>query len=340
MSIDLPHLQDFVSRTNVFTSDGFSSAGSDTDGEGGSGNTPGAPPVSLSPLPTLTLQALAKRSRTVVHSYTLEVPRPSARAPQVQGAARLQEPLLQAGATSGLTSDHAEVQIAEMGAANISEPELYHVCDLRVRLGMALHAASAVAYLHSAELSRNNPLKAKLVHRDIKSLNFLVTDDFTVKLADFGDSRIVAAADAPMTSRRGTLRWAAPEVMQGQGEGQYSERVDIYSLGIVLWELLTGEVPFAELSEFAVVSQVVAGARSKVPAGLPIALRRLLRAMWHRKPHRRPTAVQVCQLLRRFLNRLNVEVERMFWLQQRMPSTGLRSVEREALNNLLTAIQV
>lgn len=340
MSIDLPHLQEFVSKASVFTSGGFSSAGSDADSDAGEAADAGTPGRSLSPLPMFTLQALAKRSRTVVHSYVLDVPRPSAKARRGLSSSPLRTPLMGGGAVAQEHEyDHAEIQIAEMGAANVAEEELYHVCDLRVRLGMALHAASAVAYLHSADLSSSAAQRAKLVHRDIKSLNFLVTDDFTVKLADFGDSRLVAAADAAMTSRRGTLRWAAPEVMQGQGEGQYSERVDIYSLGIVLWEMLTGEVPFAELSEFAVVSQVVAGARPKVPPGLPVALRRLLRAMWHRKPSRRPTAAQVCQLLRRLLNRLNVEVERMFWLQQRMPPTGLRASERRALEAIVGTLQ-
>jgi serine/threonine protein kinase len=234
---------------------------------------------------------------------------------------------------------HAEVQIAEIGAANLSDSELYFVCDLRVRLGMALHAASAVAYLHSAELAPGSRDRAKLVHRDIKSLNFLVTDDFTVKLADFGDSRMVAAADAPMTQRRGTLRWAAPEVMQGkQADEQYSEKVDIYSLGIVLWELMTGMVPFAELSEFMVVSQVVAGARPKIPQDLPAPLRRLLKAMWHRNPSRRPSADQVCSQLCRCLNWLNLQVEHMFWLQQHMPATGLKLADRNALKALIQAL--
>jgi len=118
---------------------------------------------------------------------------------------------------------------------------LYHVLhdpttklNRRTKLKMAYDAASGMAYLH----------KAAIVHRDLKSLNLLVTEDFTVKVADFGLAKVKSIAKSVMTGSihvMGTLAYMAPELLMGK---PFNEKVDVYAFGIVLWEILTRENPF------------------------------------------------------------------------------------------------
>lgn len=81
-----------------------------------------------------------------------------------------------------------------------------------------------------------------VVHRDLKSLNVLLASNFTAKLADVGIAAVQTQGYLTASAGQvmGTLAWSAPELLLGE---QCNEKVDIYSLGVVLWELVTGKVP-------------------------------------------------------------------------------------------------
>ncbi|EKX47066.1 hypothetical protein GUITHDRAFT_106982 [Guillardia theta CCMP2712] len=98
-------------------------------------------------------------------------------------------------------------------------------------LSMALQAAKGMLYLHS--------LRPPVLHRDLKSPNLLVQSDFSIKIADFGLSRF--RVEYTMTFC-GSPKWTAPEVLNGQN---YDTAADIWSYGVVLWELLTRKVPYS-----------------------------------------------------------------------------------------------
>ena len=96
---------------------------------------------------------------------------------------------------------------------------------------IALDVARGLAYLHSRGI----------VHLDVKSLNVLLAHDLTAKLADCGAARALGDRDgATLTSPAGTLAWMAPEVMTGD---RATDKADVYSFGVLLWELSTGERP-------------------------------------------------------------------------------------------------
>lgn len=121
--------------------------------------------------------------------------------------------------------------------------------------------------------------EAWIVHRDIKPENVAIRRDGVVKVLDFGVSALFGDGDATDPIRRpgglaGTLHYLSPE--QVRGEPIIDNRSDIYSLGVVLYEMLTGHVPFAGKSAMAVLAQIVEREPDPLPAFVPDALRELV----------------------------------------------------------------
>ncbi|XP_070064900.1 mitogen-activated protein kinase kinase kinase 7 isoform X2 [Drosophila virilis] len=132
---------------------------------------------------------------------------------------------------------HIIMEYADCGSLD------YYLHDEKSRLKnmtyLALHnlmfqCAQAVKYLHN-----QNPI---VLHRDLKPNNLLLFDDYrTLKICDFGTVREIASK---MTSSVGTPAYIAPEVLEGK---IYTEKCDVYSFGIILWEVMSRKKPFHHL---------------------------------------------------------------------------------------------
>eukprot|EP00741_Cyanophora_paradoxa_P003087 tig00000663_g2996.t1 len=163
---------------------------------------------------------------------------------------------------------------------------------LEETLRMALDISRAIAFMH----------ENGFIHRDLKSSNLMTTDEGIVKLIDLGLSRD-DAADGRMTGETGSYRWAAPEVLRNE---PYHRSADVFSFGIVMWEIITGDLPYGRLTPLeAAMGVATKGVRpSKLKPGKNVneELIALIEQCWAERPDERPpmseVAVRVEAILR------------------------------------------
>jgi hypothetical protein len=151
---------------------------------------------------------------------------------------------------------------------------------------VASGAARGMTYLHSGS--------PPVLHRDLKSANLLLDESYTAKVCDFGLSRL-KAQERSMTGNCGTVQWMAPEIL---GNQPYAEPADVFSFGIILWELLTGECPYDGMTAIQCALAVLnRDQRPPIPSWCPPALSSLISSCVKRTPSQRPTFSQVCLAL-------------------------------------------
>lgn len=153
------------------------------------------------------------------------------------------------------------------------------------RLRIALEIAKGVNYLHSF-----NP---PVLHRDLKSLNILLDKNLQVKIADFGWARL---RDNHMTKQRGTFQWMAPEVIK---KNTYSEKADVFSFAIILWELWMQQPPYKNIDKIQVARKVATDKnyRPKLTNEIPEDIIHLMVACWDYDPDNRPNFEAVIDYL-------------------------------------------
>ncbi|CAN6486071.1 unnamed protein product [Victoria cruziana] len=164
------------------------------------------------------------------------------------------------------------------------------VLDHRRKLIIAMDAAFGMEYLHSKNI----------VHFDLKCDNLLVNmrdiQRPICKVGDFGLSRIKRNT-LISGGVRGTLPWMAPELLNGSSNG-VSEKVDVFSFGIALWEILTGEEPYSDMHCGAIIGGILNNTlRPAVPDWCDPEWRKLMEECWSPEPGSRPSFKDItCRL--------------------------------------------
>lgn len=160
--------------------------------------------------------------------------------------------------------------------------------DWRRRVRMALDVARGMNYLHN--------LNPPIVHRDLKSSNLLVDKNWTVKVGDFGLSRLKHVTFLKTGSGRGTPQWMAPELLRNEPS---NEKSDVYSFGVILWELATEQVPWMDLNPMQVVGAVgFMNQRLQVPEGVDPKWTAMVRDCWSSEPRLRPSFQELTDRLK------------------------------------------
>lgn len=156
-------------------------------------------------------------------------------------------------------------------------------------ISWALQCASGIAYLHN--------MKPKaLIHRDLKPPNLLLIMGGTVlKICDFGTA---CDLQTVMTNSKGSAAWMAPEVFESCN---YSEKCDVFSWGVILWQILTRRKPFNEIGgpAFRIMWAVHSGTRPPLIQGCPKPLESLMTRCWDKNPSLRPSMLEVEVKLRK-----------------------------------------
>ncbi|XP_010542980.1 PREDICTED: serine/threonine-protein kinase phg2-like isoform X2 [Tarenaya hassleriana] len=163
--------------------------------------------------------------------------------------------------------------------------------DKRKKLMIALDAAFGMEYLHMKNI----------VHFDLKCDNLLVnlrdTQRPICKVGDFGLSRIKRNT-LVSGGVRGTLPWMAPELLNGSSN-RVSEKVDVFSFGIAMWEILTGEEPYANMHCGTIIGGILNNTlRPPVPEKCDEEWRKLMEQCWSFDPSERPPFTEIVDRLR------------------------------------------
>lgn len=150
---------------------------------------------------------------------------------------------------------------------------------------IALGIAYGMASLHSKGI----------IHRDLKSMNVLLDDDLLPKICDFGVSRFTSEDRETMTKDIGTPHWMAPELFESH---YYTNKVDVYAYGILLWEMLTEKVPFKGKEGYQIALAVCTKKeRPAFPDHTPRPLKNLINLCWEQDPNKRPKFEKIIKIL-------------------------------------------
>ncbi|KAL8223008.1 hypothetical protein R6Q57_020407 [Mikania cordata] len=172
--------------------------------------------------------------------------------------------------------------------------------DRRKRLIIAMDASFGMEYLHGKNI----------VHFDLKCENLLVNmRDPHRPICKIGDLGLSKVKQHTLVSGgvRGTLPWMAPELLSGKNH-MVSEKIDVYSFGIVMWELLTGDEPYGDMHCASIIGGIVNNLlRPTIPTWCDPEWKALMESCWSADPSERPSFSEISRKLRNMAAAINVK---------------------------------
>eukprot|EP00640_Fibrocapsa_japonica_P004091 CAMPEP_0113951412 /NCGR_PEP_ID=MMETSP1339-20121228/86007_1 /TAXON_ID=94617 /ORGANISM="Fibrocapsa japonica" /LENGTH=219 /DNA_ID=CAMNT_0000959649 /DNA_START=100 /DNA_END=759 /DNA_ORIENTATION=+ /assembly_acc=CAM_ASM_000762 len=164
----------------------------------------------------------------------------------------------------------------------------------------SLKLAKVMWYLHDLADAQNH-----ILHRDLKPQNIGITEEREIKLYDFGLCKLIPKSTSEqdfykMTGDVGTVRYMAPEVALKQA---YNEKAEVFSFGMIVWQLLSHEKPFSHISraDEYITHVFEKGNLPQMSDSWPEPLKTLLKSCWNKDPALRPSFSSVVSSLSSFM---------------------------------------
>jgi serine/threonine protein kinase len=161
-----------------------------------------------------------------------------------------------------------------------------------------------VQIIHDTALTLAKIHQENTIHRDLHSGNILFSQFIQVfRISDFG---FCGPADKPLNSIYGNLPYIAPEVI---AKMEYSFASDVYSIGMLMWEISSGQPPFINFeNDYYLAMNIINGMRPKIVPGTPLEYKELMKQCWDADPEKRPDIVTLHSKITE-MNRLNHQNE-------------------------------
>ncbi|KAH8295513.1 hypothetical protein KR018_012512 [Drosophila ironensis] len=173
-----------------------------------------------------------------------------------------------------------------------SQPPPAHLITEKDLIKFAHQISRGMEYLSSR----------RCIHRDLAARNVLVTDDYVLKIADFGLARDIQSTDYYRKNTNGRLpiKWMAPESLQ---EKFYDSKSDVWSYGILLWEIMTyGAQPYPTITlTEELYNYIMSGQRMEKPAKCSMNIYILMRQCWHFNADDRPPFTEIVEYMDKLL---------------------------------------
>ncbi|XP_064553660.1 mitogen-activated protein kinase kinase kinase 7-like [Drosophila montana] len=195
------------------------------------------------------------------------------------------------GAAIDKNEIHLVMEYAEGGTLGYFLHESDTPYTLAEGISWLRQAAEALACLHGQS-------EQSVVHRDVKPFNMLLDGTrSTLKICDFGFVRNV---QSQMTNLKGTCLYIAPEIFNGK---RYTEKCDVYSMGITIWEVLSRKVPYYEKDDLGnvqllrLIDDDLRPSLNDLIFECPEQIKTLMLECWDRNPDKRPSMKSIVDIL-------------------------------------------
>ncbi|EXX53796.1 Tpk1p [Rhizophagus irregularis DAOM 197198w] len=184
------------------------------------------------------------------------------------------------------------LEYADSGTLNTYLGKHFNELSYKDKFHLALQLASAVEFLHANDI----------IHRDLHGNNILIHQK-NIKLADFGLSKKIVEASSNISKLFGVMPYVDPKSFDDKENYKLNKKSDVYSIGILLWQISSGYRPFSEVNYGpSLMLSILNGKREKIIDGTPIEYGDLYTACWKYEPNERPNIQEVVLTLKSIIS--------------------------------------